>query len=57
VDEQVHRFRHHDIEGAVIRIMDDEILSLNEFLAEEHWLDEGDEYEFRLHLLLSQASG
>jgi len=26
--------------------MDDEILSLNEFLAEEHQLDEGDEYEF-----------
>jgi len=46
VEEQVHRFRHHDIEGAVIRIMDDEILSLNEFLAEEHHLDDGDEYEF-----------
>jgi len=46
VEEQIHRFRHHDIEGAVIRIMDDEILSLNEFLSEEHQLDEGDEYEF-----------
>ena len=46
MEEQVHRFRHYDIEGAVIRIMDDEILSLNEFLAEEHHLDDGDEYEF-----------
>lgn len=46
MEEQIHRFQHHDIEGAVIRIMDDEILSLNEFLAEVHQLDEGDEYEF-----------
>ena len=46
MEEQVHRFRHHNIEGAVIRIMDDEILSLNEFLDEEHQLDEGDDYEF-----------
>ena len=46
MEEQIHRFRHHDIEGAVIRIMDDEILSLNEFLPEEHRLDDGDEYEF-----------
>jgi len=46
VEEQIYRFRHHDIEGAVIRIMDDEILSLNEFLPEERQLDEGDEYEF-----------
>lgn len=44
--EQVHRFRQYDIEGAVIRIMDDEILSLNEFLAEEHHLEAGAEYEF-----------
>ena len=46
MDEPIHRFQHHDIEGAVIRVMDDEILSLNEFLAEEHHLDTGDEYEF-----------
>jgi len=46
VKEQIHEFRHHDIEGVVIRIMDDEILSLNEFLAEERQLNEGDEYEF-----------
>lgn len=43
---QVQPFQHNDIEGAVIRILDDEVLSLNEFLAEEHRLDEGDEYEF-----------
>ena len=46
MQEQIHRFRHHDVEGTVIRIMDDEILSLNEFLPEEHHLDVGDEYEF-----------
>ena len=46
MEEQIRRFRHYDIEGVVIRIMDDEILSLNEFLGEEHQLDDGDEYEF-----------
>jgi glyoxylase-like metal-dependent hydrolase (beta-lactamase superfamily II) len=44
--EYVHRFTHEDIEGAVIRILDDEILSLDEFLAEEHHLAEGAEYPF-----------
>jgi len=46
VEEQIHHFQHHDIEGAIVRILDDEILSVNEFLPEEHQLDEGDEYEF-----------
>jgi len=46
VEELIYPFSHEDIEGAVIRIADDEILSLNEFLAEVHQLDEGDEYEF-----------
>lgn len=46
VEDQIHRFRHHDITGVVIRIMEDENLSLNEFLAEDHQLDAGDEYGF-----------
>ncbi len=44
--ENVHRFVHEDVEGAVIRILDDETLSANEFLAEEHQLEEGAEYSF-----------
>jgi glyoxylase-like metal-dependent hydrolase (beta-lactamase superfamily II) len=46
VDDLLHLFTHEDIEGAVIRVADDEILSINEFLAEMHQLDKGDEYEF-----------
>ena len=44
--EIVHRFTHEDIEGAVIRILEDELLTTNEFLAEEHHLAEGAEYRF-----------
>jgi glyoxylase-like metal-dependent hydrolase (beta-lactamase superfamily II) len=44
--ENVHRFAHENVEGAVIRVLDDEILSTNEFLAEEHHLAESDEYSF-----------
>jgi len=46
VEDLLHQFRHEDIEGAVIRILEDEALSINEFLAEVHQLDEGDEYSF-----------
>lgn len=46
MEEQIHRFRHHDIDGAVIRIMEDEVLSLNEFLAKDQHLETGDQYEF-----------
>lgn len=46
MDDLLHRFRHEDMEGAVIRILEDEVLSVNEFLAEAHQLDEGDEYAF-----------
>ena len=44
--DNVYRFTHEDIEAAVIRVLDDEDLSLAEFLAEEHRLDEGAEYPF-----------
>ncbi|MFC2095187.1 MBL fold metallo-hydrolase [Candidatus Bipolaricaulota bacterium] len=43
---QIHQFQHHDIDGAVIRVLDDEILSVNEFLPPEHRLDTDDEFEF-----------
>jgi glyoxylase-like metal-dependent hydrolase (beta-lactamase superfamily II) len=46
MQEIVHRFQYNEVEGAIIRIMDDEPLSLNEFLDESHRLEEGDEYEF-----------
>jgi glyoxylase-like metal-dependent hydrolase (beta-lactamase superfamily II) len=46
VEELIYLFQHEDIEGAVIRIAEDEVLSINEFLAEVHQLDTGDEYEF-----------
>lgn len=46
MDEQVYRFRHRDVMGAVIRILDDETLSVNEFLDEQHQLGEGDECAF-----------
>jgi len=46
VEDLLHQFRHKDIEGAVIRILEDEVLSINEFLAEMHQLDDGDEYKF-----------
>ncbi|MCK5828023.1 MBL fold metallo-hydrolase [Candidatus Bipolaricaulota bacterium] len=46
MEDLLHQFRHEDIEGAVIRVLDDEVLSVNEFLAEVHQLDDGDEYEF-----------
>ena len=44
--ENVYRFTHEEIEGAVIRILDDEILSANEFLPEPHHMAKGDEYSF-----------
>jgi len=46
VEELFHPFAHEDIEGAVIRVLEDEILNVNEFLAEVEQLDEGGEYEF-----------
>jgi glyoxylase-like metal-dependent hydrolase (beta-lactamase superfamily II) len=46
VEDLLHQFRHEDIEGAVIRVLDDEVLSVNEFLAEVHQLDDGYDYEF-----------
>jgi len=44
--DNVHRFAYEDVEGAVIRITDDEELSLHEFLSEEHRTGEIDEYPF-----------
>lgn len=46
MDDFLHPFQHEDIEGAIIRVLDDEVLSVNEFLAEVHQLDDGDEYNF-----------
>lgn len=46
MEKQLHPFTHHDVQGAVIRILDDEILSLNEFLPPEHQLADGDEADF-----------
>lgn len=46
MEDLLHQFRHEDIEGAVIRVLEDEVLSINEFLPEMHQLDEEDEYEF-----------
>ncbi len=46
MQDLLHRFSHENIEGAVVRVLEDEILSVNEFLAEVHQLDFGDEYEF-----------
>jgi glyoxylase-like metal-dependent hydrolase (beta-lactamase superfamily II) len=44
--ENVHRFTHEDVEGAVIRVLDDEILTLNEFLPDERRPDSAGEYPF-----------
>ena len=44
--ENVRRFIYQDLEGAVIRISDDEELSLHEFLGEEHRTDELTDYAF-----------
>jgi glyoxylase-like metal-dependent hydrolase (beta-lactamase superfamily II) len=44
MDEQYLLFAHHDIEGAVIRVLEDELLSVNDFLEPEHHLEFGDEY-------------
>ena len=44
--ENVHRFAHEKIEGAVIRIMEDEIVTVNEFLSEEHKAGKPNEYAF-----------
>ena len=44
--DNVHRFSYEDVEGAVIRIGDDEELSLHEFLGEEHRTDELTDYAF-----------
>jgi len=46
VQDLLYPFRHEGIEGAVIRVLEDEALSVNEFLAEVHQLDENDEYAF-----------
>jgi len=44
--ENVHRFAHEDIEGAVIRVLDDELVSIDEFLPEGETLDEPIEFPF-----------
>jgi len=44
VYDNVHRFTHEDIEGAVIRVLDDEIVSINEFLPAEEKLDRPGEF-------------
>jgi len=44
--ENVYRFAYEDIEGAVIRVSDDEELSLHEFLGAEHRTDELADYAF-----------
>ena len=46
MSESVHRFTHGDIEGAVIRIMEDEIVSTHEFLPDELKLDDPEEAIF-----------
>ena len=46
MQDHIHRFRHHDIEGAIIRVLEDEELTVNEFLSEEHQLEDGNVYEF-----------
>ena len=35
-EEQIHLFEHHDLTGAVIRILDDDPHSLSELLGDEH---------------------
>ena len=44
--ENVHRFTHGEIEGAVIRIMEDEFLSTHEFLPDELKLGDPEESIF-----------
>ena len=44
--ENGYRFTYEDVEGGVIRIIDDEELSLHEFLGEEHRTDELTDYAF-----------
>lgn len=46
MQEQLQAFTHHEIQGAVIRVLADERLSVNEFLEKEHHLEFGDEYAF-----------
>jgi len=46
VQELIYPFHYHDVLGAVIRVLDDEILSVNDFLPAEHRLESNDEYEF-----------
>jgi len=44
--DNVYRFTHEDLEGAIIRVLDDEAISLNEFLPEEQHLSASSEYLF-----------
>lgn len=44
--DNIYRFTHEDIEGAVIRVMEDEIVSTNEFLPDERQLGGQAEYAF-----------
>jgi len=44
--ENVHRFLHEDIQGAVLRVMEDEVLAADEFLPEGRKLAAPQEYPF-----------
>jgi glyoxylase-like metal-dependent hydrolase (beta-lactamase superfamily II) len=44
--DNVHRFTHEDVEGVVIRVLEDEFLTTNEFLPNERKLAEPIEYFF-----------
>ena len=44
--DNVHRFTHEDVEGAVIRVLEDEVVSVNEFLPAELALGGQPEYRF-----------
>jgi len=46
MQQQTYRFEHHGVAGAVIRILDDETLSLNEFLTPERQSDDAEDYDF-----------
>ena len=46
MNDHIFRFHHEGIDGAVIRVLEDEILSVNEFLSEDHQHGDTDEYAF-----------
>jgi len=46
MDPQIYAFEHHDVAGAIIRVLEDEELSLNEFLTKDRQSEDVEDYAF-----------